>query len=360
MEKNKASELRMSDVAKRAGVSISTVSRILGGQDSVAPHLCEKVMRVVENTGYRKLRGRSPKRFSVGKGTSVHGLRAQTIAFLACEKLIAQAQMVTTRYHEMLSRVHAKSKDYGLGVMLISEDSDKAVVLPKEVASGMVGGVVVANEFRRELMEKLSSVVPVVVLNSICRFPALPSVTINDEQLMFKAFDYLVKMGHQRIAFFEADLEDKVLLSSGFHVRRKLDGYHYAVEYFNTSKNCLMLEQFGDNEHPQAIKRAMDRMLNMANKPTAIITSARYASFFAYEAANRGISIPDDLSLIATDDPVVAGFAAPDLTSFRSNLEVETAVEMLVRKMAGETVRNQEIRIEPELIIRKSTGPVDV
>jgi len=357
-EKKAGAPLRMVEVASRAGVSISTVSRILAGSQSVAPHLCKKVMEVIEETGYHKLRGASARNTPFTKGDSVNRMRTQNIAFIACEKLIKQARTGTNRYQEMVAHIHIAAKNYGVGVMLVSEDSDQMAALPQEVISGIVDGAIVMGSFGREFMEKLSDALPVVVFNSICRLPALPAVTINSMQMVFKAFDHLVKLGHCRIAFFGEDQSDDIVQPTGFHTRRRIEGYHEAVQAFGLEKEYLFLEKFGENEHPQAVKRVMDKIARMDDPPTAIITGALYGLFIAYEAASRGIDIPGDLSIIATDDPVVAGFPAPDLTAFRSNLEVETTVDLLIKKMEGQSVPNQELLIEPELIVRDSTGPI--
>jgi LacI family transcriptional regulator len=140
--------------------------------------------------------------------------------------------------------------------------------------------------------------------------------------------------------------------------RARIDGYRYAVERAGHVVDADLVRH-GDFQHEGGFRRGGE-LLDLAQPPTAIFAGSDQQALGVYEAARqRGLRVPQDLSVVGFDDLPVARWLSPPLTTVRQPLTEmgRVAAEMLVRLIDGSPLRSRRTELAAELIVRESTAP---
>src|SRR5580704_1635947 len=166
------------------------------------------------------------------------------------------------------------------------------------------------------------------------------------------ATEHLLNFGHRRIAAI-AGPEDYLCS------RARIGGYRSALERAGVGFDPALVRH-GDFQHEGGF-RCGGELLDLADRPTAIFAGSDHQALGVYEAARqRGLRIPQDLSVAGFDDLPVARWVSPPLTTVRQPLAEmgRAAAQMLGEIIEDRPLRSRRVELSTELIMRESTGPV--
>lgn len=365
--KNGTSTIR--DIARTAGVSIGTVSRVINGVDNVQPEIYERTLRAIKACNYRPRGGGAipvggaQKSSSKGGGRK-HRDRTGNIGMLFYD--VSQKWRQSKIYLDYITGIEGAcaSMDYHPIVEFML--SNQELYPPRCLTEGKVDGLLIkANHIEPILVEKLVASCPVVFMDSY--FPSLPysQVAVNDHGAGVAAVEYLAGIGHVRIAFVNAQPSHRRFLA-------RSRGYVEAMHLRGLYDPALTIEQDLFGPQYDAVKDAMpslepiiDRLVRLQSRPTAVIFANDWAAHASYECfEKRSIKIGRDISVMGFDNslplcdvltPPLASFALP----FKEAAEAATR-ELLMRindpKSAAAVPRVQLIM--GQVVPRDSVRPI--
>lgn len=339
--KGKTSGDAMSDireVARRAGVSTSTVSRALSGKIFVREETKKKIMAAVEALNY------SPNRAAQGLKEG----KSKTLGLIIPD-------ITNPLYPKLVKAVEMRAAE--LGYTLILFDTDKDVKTEEKylraLPSHYVGGaiVVTASDDFSHVAELASQNIPVVILNRDFDTD-LQCVTNDNENGAYVVTRHLLEHGHKRIACFQVDTELQ-------RYRQRSDGFTRAHQDFNQRIfKKLLVDKVDTAEQAYEATR---RLLSQPGPPTAILSFIDVLTFGIYSAVlDCGLRIPDDISVAGFDDIDTSRHMIPPLTTYSHPVRTIadaalSAITAAVEKHESLTGR-PNIVVEGSLIVRKSVA----
>jgi LacI family transcriptional regulator len=334
------SRVTIREIADLAGVSIATVSRVVNGRDDVAPQTRETVMRVIEERGYTT--NRNARALSAGR-TGVVGMLVPLVYpayFSAILSGVAEALY---------------EQDFRLLLSPTQHQHDREVSLLDRLVDGMADGalIVLPEESSEELEGLLERGYSFVVVDP--RMPLgerIPAVSAAHTAGADQAMRHLLQLGHRRIGALTGPrgwvaTED----------RRR--GYHAALAAAGILPDPE-LEMESNFEIGGGLDAA-GRLLDLPDPPTAIFAFNDNLAIGTIAAAReRGLSVPDDLSVVGFDDVEHATIATPALTTVRQPLAEmgRMAVSILVRLLDKQRLETLRVELGTRLVVRGSTGPL--
>jgi LacI family transcriptional regulator len=287
----------MAAIAREAGVSIATVSKVLNGRRDVSPSTRAKVQDLLTGSGYRR-RG-SGLRHRVGL---VDFVITELASPWACEILRGAEEEAHRR---------------GMGLVVTTTHNRDAGARPwlDTLGSRRSDGVVlVVSRLSSAAADRLASMrTPFVLVDPVGGFdPSIPSVGATNFAGGLAATEHLLSLGHRRIGIVTGPPE---LLCS----QERLDGYRAALRRADMPVDESLV-RFG-NFYADGGRDGARRLLDLADPPTAVFAgSDQQASGVYAEAYRRGLRIPADLSVVGFDDVDVCEWLWPRLTTVRQPL----------------------------------------
>ncbi len=327
------------DIARFAGVSVATVSRVINDRPDVSDETRDAVARVVRAHNFST--NRSARALSVGRT----GLIGLTIPYVLGDYFTAILSGATEALHEADMRavlcptLHLHDREVALVERLMRGTTDGAIL-------------VLPSESREELHELQMQGFPFVIVDS--RQPVaedLPSVSAAHLAGARAATDHLLGLGHRRIAIITGE-------SGWFASEERINGYHAALATAGVlpAPELMMPGHF----EIEGGANAAHALLSLAEPPTAIFASNDNMAVGALRVAReRGLRVPEDLSIVGFDDAVISRIVSPALTTVRQPLEEmgRMAVSLLSRLIERQKVETLGIELATRLVLRNSTGP---
>jgi LacI family transcriptional regulator len=322
------------EVADLAGVSIATVSRVLNDQPDVAPATRAAVLEVAERHGFflkRRPRGET-------------GLIAVTVPLVEGSYFAA-----------MLGGIADAVDGVGMKILLLRTGFDGARPAPlrERLQAGTADGAVLMlpPESLQELFE-LQETMPIAVIDP--RVPldeGIPCVAATNAAGADAATQHLLDLGHRSIA--------AVAGPPGWAAtEERRQGYHAALGRAGISPDARLTE-FGDWQIPSG-RAAAARLLELPDRPTAIFAFNDEMAIGTMQAAReRGLRVPDDISIVGFDGVERGELLVPPLTTVRQPLAEmgRTAVSLLVRMLERRQIEALRVELATRFIERESTGP---
>jgi LacI family transcriptional regulator len=336
----KKRSVTIKDVARASGVSYTTVSRVLTGFEFVKERTRKRVMEAAENLGYV---ANPHARSLVGGSSRIIGLLVPNLdngyvgtIMQGIDKALAEA-------------------NYDLVLYTSHRHPDKESYYVRAITNGLTDGLLlVAPLVPATYLEALREQdFPYVLIDQADVTESSSVVESTNWQGAYDATQYLIQLGHTRIAFIKGS---PVVRSS----EDRLEGYKAALANYGISvMEKLIIE--GDFQQQPAYESTQRLLQSQEALPTAIFASNDLAAFGAIDAVREhGLSIPDEISIIGFDDIPQASFVYPKLTTVRQPLEEmgQVAVKILLKRIKNQNEPSQRIALETQLIIRDSAGPV--
>jgi len=328
------------EVAALANVSVATVSHVINGTHYVSPELTQRVLDAVRELDY------------------VPNKVARALTRRAIPLLALIVPDISNPYWSCVARsVQDVTDRHGFSVIVCSSDG----LLEREVRfleslSGWISGLIFHpyHATPQHVSASFGGSVPVVILGDLGDSESLPSnwdrVYSNNEETARMAVEHLVGLGHRRIGFIKGEEG----APSGV---RRLKGYRSALERAGIP---FQEELAVPGDFTQTGGRlAMAKLLDLATRPSAVFCANDLSALGALGLVReRGLRVPDDLSIVGFDDIDEAVQASPPLTTVRqSPREVgQVIAETLVERLLGRT-QSVSIGLPGELILRESSGP---
>ncbi|MDI3525120.1 MAG: LacI family transcriptional regulator [Candidatus Atribacteria bacterium] len=324
----------LKEIARRSGVSIATVSRVLNSTDSVREQVKEKVWKVARELGYRPARS---FRKRVGKG--------KVIALMITD-------IANPFFPEIVHGVEDAVFEHGFSVSLWNtrEDPQREEhylrTLNKENVKGIIFGASrIKEEYIKSTFEKG---IPCVTINRIVE--GVPHVVADYEEGAYLATRYLLYLGHDRIALINgpANAQTSKWREKGF--RKAFAEQNKEIDERLLSFNPPLIE----GGYVTTL-----RLLKKEMQPSAILAYNDLVALGAMKAIKEsGLSLPRDISLIGYDNIFLCAFLDPPLTTVEQPkyLMGRLAADMLFRMIERGSVAEKSVRLKPQLIIRGSCG----
>lgn len=328
---------KIKDVAKQAGVSVTTVSRVLNGEKYVKDDLKARVKRAIDELGY------TPSHIArslVLKKTNLIGVIVPDIT--------------SSFYSTILSTIEktASLNDYNLIVCNIIEDTDKELKYLQVFKQMRVDGIIIMHEKLSEEIRELIQNLDIPLLFSSVK-PAdqqFVSVIIDDYAAAYEATRYLIGLEHSRIGFIGGDMRD---VTSG---QNRYAGYCNAL----TDSGIPIKEEyirFGDYK-TQSGYDLMKEILACEINPTAIFAVSDDMAVGAMNCLHdHGLKVPDDLSVIGFDGSQLTEQVRPRLSSMEQpilemgKVTVEKLLDMISDHAEGPL---NDVILKHRLVVRDS------
>ena len=331
MRKNRRS-VTIQDVAKTAGVSVSTVSRVLNDKVDVASETQDRIRSVIEDLGFTtNLAARSMRSVK----TNLIGLIMPDIAYpFAIEVMKGVNRAVAKSEYDLLVYTTGDVRKYGTA----SHEQKYVSLLNNSITDGVIIVAPVTGEF--------STDAPIVSIDPVMSNPNYPSVHATNCQGAVDAMEYLLGLGHKHIGFISGRAE---LESSN----RRLKGYRDALERAGILIEEKMIAS-GDYTTETGAKCAKE-LFALDNPPTAIFASNDQTAMGVFRVAQEmGIRIPEDLSVIGFDNISESRYMGlTTVDQFISEMGF-VATQMLIRLINGEELDNQIYKMHTQLVVRNS------
>jgi len=326
------------EIARAAGVSIATVSRVINGRPDVSPQTREVVLRVVREHGFST--NRNARALSGGRT----GLVGVTLPILeaAYFAVIVSGTAEALYEHDMrivlCPTLHQHEREVTLLDRLMHGTTDGAVLMLPE-------------ESNAELRALQETGYPFVVVDPRVQLDqGIPAVSASNASGARAGVEHLLSLGHRRIG---AILGPRDWMAT----TERLNGYRSALAAAGVlAAPDLVVESDFSIESGEA---AAASLLDLPERPTAIFGFNDNVAIGVLRAAEaRGLTVPDDLSVLGFDDSEQSGLVTPALTTVRQPLAEmgRMAVSLLLRLLDRQRVEAMNIELATRLVVRESTA----
>jgi LacI family transcriptional regulator len=323
------------DVAKASGVSITTVSRVINKIGTVKESNRAKVMKVVRELKFQP--SIFAQRLATGKSNVV--------------------ALVIPRYEGVFYSFYALELIRGVGTMcevlkldLLLHLTDARTPLSLRGVGGVIFSDIIGN--RAQLEDSLAKGLPSVVINYYVDDLDVSCIAIDNAGGAENAVNYLIELGHKKIAHITGDLMTQAAL-------KRLDGYKRALE-----KNSIQLRQdyiFETDYSRGAARSAAEKLIKAADPATAVFVASDAMALEVMAVARElGKHVPNDLSIVGFDDNPSGLYGPVGLTTVRQPLirMAEESVKELNRLIGLSKKVIKKILLPAELVVRESCKPL--
>ena len=329
--------MTIKDVAKKANVSVATVSRVLNNPECVKQPTREKVLKVINDLNYSpNLLGRNLRR-------------------LETRKIIVVMDNISNQfYSKVVKGIEQTAKKNNFTVMMSTIRGSKENFLEamNMLANKVVDGALVfCGDLGTGKLNEMQKYYPIVCMCEIVE--GVTTVSVDDYKAGFDATNYLISLGKKKIAI-ACDINEKDKhTSSGFRLSGYLDALkHNDIKY---DKNLII----GQSEEYDEIKKIVDTLLSLKELPDAVFALADTVAIeIIKELSLRGINVPEDISVMGFDNTLMSEMYIPSITTVAQpqyDIGVK-ATEILLEKMADKEkyVGCEKVFLEHKIMKRDS------
>lgn len=330
-----AMKVSIFDVAKKSGLSVVTVSRVLNNSSSVRQKNKERVLQAMKELDYHP--NAAARSLARGK-TGIIGLTLTTLHDSFFDAVV----------HEMNGRL----ADHGYYLALsVSKGYGDAIHRPP-FEEDRVDGVILLSlspgDESKYINDLAKKNIPFIMIDNSNRDPAVTSIIVDNYRGGYEATQHLIDLGHTEIAHIAGPGD---YLSS----RERERGYRQALEDAG-------LRSFAVEQGLFEISTGYDAVMKWGARgklPSAVFAADDNIAIGVMSAClNKGVRVPGDVSIVGFDDQLLASEFRPRLTTMRQPADRIGAmgVELLLAAINGEGERGATLMVEPELIVRESTA----
>ena len=327
----------INDVAKDAGVSIATVSRVVNGKAVANEILRKKVLKSIDRLGY------------------VPNSNAQSLK-QDCSKLIGitTSDLSVSFFPAVVKHIEKTFLPAGYATLVSStyDESRNEKNILQHMVSRRVDALLVnstgENEDRLKLIE--DSGIPILLYDRRSHSRSFPAVYMDKQKAVYQAMEHLYSLGHQRVA----------LVTGPNHLTSNDDRYmgvqRYVLEHDVDPSHCLSYFGTFTQEYGEQI---MDEIIHLKERPTAIITgSIAITAGIMFYCREHNLSIPRDLALVSSGNFIYDRAVNLDLSYIDDRVDAvsENLINMIQRVLQGEKLSaDDQVILEPALRIGAST-----
>ena len=323
------------DVARKAGVSHQTVSRVINGKEGVLPETRALVEAAIEQMGYR------PN--AIARSMA----RGQTHT-LAC----ISPNLTDYTFASVIegAEVEARQHDY---FMLSSSASDPQAfraLVDELVGHRRVDGLIVINPYADERFQYIPKDFPLVFVGASAHEKNICSVSLDDEKVAYEATRHLITLGHTKIALVTGPMEEDCS-------QDRTEGYRRALQEAGIAFDETMVVE-GDWSATSG-QSALLSFIEQGRVPTAVFAqNDRMAMGVLRAARDANIKVPSQLAVIGVDDMPLSSYFDPPLTTMQQDIPRigREATRMLLDIIQKKTTEPRELKLSAQLVVRRSTS----
>ncbi len=326
----------ITDVARAAGVSVATVSKVINDRYGVASATADRVREVIEQLGYES-------------SLVARSLRSHRTGVIGI--LVAEFEPFST---ELLKGLSHAARDSGYQLLAYSGGGNPESFVGWErrslsrLSGTLIDGAVLVTPTTVDGGYRI----PVVAIDPHTGPSGLPTVHSDNLAGADAAVHHLIELGHRRIGFLGGrdDLESARRREAGF--RRTMAAAGLPVD-----PDLIRSGGFRMETSDTPARELLDR----PDRPTAIFAANDLMAIRTMQVARTlGLRVPEDLSVIGFDNIPEAAMATPALTTIAQPLRSlgQTAMQVLLAMLRGEEIVQWHVQLATELVLRSSTGPV--
>lgn len=332
--------LTIKDIAKMAGVSPATVSKIMNNYNGVNKDTKQKVMDIIDETGYRPT-------FSA---KSLATKKSNLIGLIYAGKI--NVDFTHPFFNKVMTSFKKVMGELGYDILMFSNEQfhqDNGSYLARCRHFQVDGCLIIAGEEIEETVYELAqSEIPCVGVDLPFTGPKYSYVMTDNEKISEKIVEHLYLQSIRDIAFISGKKDSSI-------AKLREQGFIDAMQQFGMEVYTDWV-QYGDFFEDSGYQ-AMNKILENAPYPKAVFAASDLMAFGAKQAiTEHGLKIPEDIRLIGCDDIDACKFSTPQLTTVRQDKEKlgQLSAHLLNDLINGESEK-QPILVDPELIIRESS-----
>lgn len=342
-------EPTIKDIAKICGVGVSTVSRAINNHPDINPETKEKIMNTIKEYGY------------------VPNNSARNLKRVDAKAIAVLVKGISNPFFSNMIKViekECKKKHYSMELSHIEADEDEVDAALKVVKEKRLRGIIFLGGLFSHSDEKLRKLSVPFVFSTAGSIPGnisknqYSNIGVDDHKESAKMIDYLIGLGHRKIAIVVAEAEEE---SIG---KLRLEGYCDALRAHNIEVNPkLICRTQSDISHFSMENGYLTtkKLIESGEEFTAVYAVADALAIGAIRALlESGLKVPDDISVAGYDGIDVSGYISPSLTTIRQPVEemAKDTVKLLFDIIAGKK-DHQHIAYEAELLKRESTKEIN-
>jgi DNA-binding LacI/PurR family transcriptional regulator len=328
------------DVANRAGVSKTTVSRYLNGNGPINVETAEKIRRAIQELDY------SPNIFAQGMRTS----RTRTIGIIIPD-------YSNPFYPELLRGIEDYARDHGYMTQLSNSHADPATEFERieEMVKRQLDGIVLCsyNRIKRDIdyLAEIADRIPVVVMDPLIKKEPLSYVVTDGCKATTKAVSYLVSLGRKHVGYIKGP-------QRLFSTNERFDGYKKGL-----ALNGLPFDKALIYEADFSLKSgylAAEHFVSSGLPIDAIMAATDLMAIGAIKAFNNlGVPVPGRVAVIGFDNISLCRIVEPSLTTIAQPInELGTsAAKIIIDSIESGVFEKRQLVMEGRLVVRKSTDP---
>jgi DNA-binding LacI/PurR family transcriptional regulator len=322
------------DVARQAGVSHQTVSRVINGSEDVLPETRAVVEDVIEKLGYRP----SAIARSMARG------QTHTLACIS-------PNLTDYTFASVIegAETEARQHDYFLLSSSASDPEAFRKLVDELVNHRRVDGLIIINPYIDERFKHIPQNFPVVFVGSLSHGEPISSVCLDDENVAYEATRHLLSRGHMNIAMVTGPMEEDCS-------QDRAKGYQRAMHEAGITVDESMIVE-GDWSATSG-KDALLALTTREQAPTAVFAqNDRMAMGILRAARDMGLKVPDQLAVIGVDDMPLSSYFDPPLTTMRQEMPLigQEATRILLDIIQNKNTAARAIKLPAQLIVRQST-----
>ncbi len=323
------------NIAEEAGISISTVSRVISNPEDSSHAMRTRVIDAV---------------FSLGGDPADYGLVPQSEGRV----IIFNVPSPSNPFYLPIIEAARKRAESG-GYILLENESDLSSSSSMDRFLSMLittkaAGTIIANAMTCEGIARIGRAVPAVMCSESAEGSDVPYVIIDNAGAAYSAVRYLLSSGRRRIAMLNGP-------SSYMYSGDRYSGYRRALLEAGYPLRPEYSAFIGSHMDLDMAYVAVRKLLDLPEPPDAIFCiSDMLAALAIHAACDSGVSVPDDLAVIGFDDQPVCRMVTPSISTVRQPVSQMGALsaEMMIRMIADPGCSLGSIKLDTELIIRES------
>jgi LacI family transcriptional regulator len=324
------------DVAREAGVSVATVSRVWNEAAFVSPDTRQRVAEVAARLGY-----------------SPHGAARSLITRTTHAIGVLLPDLYGEFFSEIIRGIDHTAQDSGYHILVSSShDSKDEIDAALRSMRGRVDGMVIMSPDleAQQTLHSLQGSFPVVLLNGGAESKAFDTITIDNHEGATAMVRHLVARGHKRIAMIGGPQRN-------YDAAERLRGYESALSESAIARDASLVVQ-GDFSELSG-HRAVQRLLALDPRPTAIFAANDSMAIGALSALREhGLRVPEDMAVAGFDDIPLARYMNPPLSTVHVDISLlgERAAALLLSTLQQGPRARQQQQLSTTLVIRASCG----
>ena len=327
------------DVAAAAGVSAATVSYVLNGKKKVSEQTRDVVLDVI-------------RRMEYVPDLNARGLSIKDTKLIGV--VVPQTEPGSTLmfrnnfYSEILGSIEFHARQNGYHVLISATDVTEDYL--NLIRERNLDGVIIIGTYQNEFLSQLNQLdVPVVLVDSYCKYDWFHEIRIDDQKSSYMAARYVLEAGHRKIALVSGILHEDGVMNKRFK------GYQEALADFGIPYRPEYVFE-GNVDYDSGVDIAGRIARGKVDVTAVVATADIFAIGLIKGFYEMGIRVPEDISIIGFDDLDISAYLTPGLTTIKQHISLkgERAVSLLVRNMADPNMAKVEEVLPVRLVERAS------